>query len=645
MTLLTRYSAAYASSQPKKSTATKDAAVSTSVNAGQSSAITDASTAAPNSDATLTPNGAVVNPSVSIYVKDIMPDVIAAILAGTTIVTRRVEFYESDGKTLWVDDEGNPYQANVIDGSIGLSASGDARRSLDLTLDNSDRRIKHDPDNGLWYDKIIKVFRGIQFAPLNKFPKFAIINETAADTDSLDRYLTRLGFSDFTFLTNPTLADVVNFDIIAAWSATGDLSIATASLLAQAYGAGKNIFTATPWATSTTVPLISSTSTRSATGTSKVSAAPYDTPFAPSLASYSINNAANEKQITGIRSTARIAAKDSTSGNTVAVFEESSAGARWFHYHLSISRSTIPSGQNTTIARQNLFLISAINWLFNYNPELCWETQVGTFMIDKIATPNFPHQIQITGRDYAKKLDLYKFPEAYLYPAGTDIADVFAGILYLAGLSSSKLDAGGQTLNEDLTCDQGSSALEAFNTMAQTYDLDFHHDPYGSFILSPVADPATSPATMTIKTGNPDGNLVTYAKGSDDSELYNWIVVPGEDGDGNAYYGEAKQPDGTTTSFDRVGIRVFIMPTIQATSDDDCAKYAKRVLAKRALEAFQIDFSALVFPWLEVDTIVEFVDPDADVDSFPDRLLLTDGSIPLGLGPMTGTGKRVAIVS
>ena len=85
----------------------------------------------------------------------------AAIESSTTRVTRRIEIYESDGATLWTE-VGDAER--LIDGSVTVDYDRDERRAFDLTLDNSDGLLRHDPYNGLWYDKIIKVYRGVRTA-------------------------------------------------------------------------------------------------------------------------------------------------------------------------------------------------------------------------------------------------------------------------------------------------------------------------------------------------------------------------------------------------------------------------------------------------------------------------------------------------
>ena len=75
-------------------------------------------------------------------------------------ITRRVEILEADGTTLWDDKFGN--KKRLISGSVSVDYTRDERRSCDLELANFDGALVHKPD-GFWYDKVLRLFRGIEF--------------------------------------------------------------------------------------------------------------------------------------------------------------------------------------------------------------------------------------------------------------------------------------------------------------------------------------------------------------------------------------------------------------------------------------------------------------------------------------------------
>jgi len=61
------------------------------------------------------------------------------------------------------------------------------------------------------------------------------------------------------------------------------------------------------------------------------------------------------------------------------------------------------------------------------------------------------------------------------------------------------------------------------------------------------------------------------------------------------------------------------------------------------LEEYSIDFSSVIIPFIDGGDIVIIID-DKESNYVPSRYLLSDYTLPLGLGKMTGTGKRVTIV-
>jgi hypothetical protein len=79
----------------------------------------------------------------------------AAALASVVQVWRAIDILNFD-ETLYRPLVG------FIEGTVSVDMTRDERRTLDLTLDNFDRSLSPTP-NGFWYDKIIRVRRGISF--------------------------------------------------------------------------------------------------------------------------------------------------------------------------------------------------------------------------------------------------------------------------------------------------------------------------------------------------------------------------------------------------------------------------------------------------------------------------------------------------
>lgn len=81
----------------------------------------------------------------------------AAILASSSSILRRVEILNSNYSVFKSYDN-----LGVISGSVGVDSTRAERRSFELVLDNSEHDLDIQP-NGLWYDKIIRIWRGVEW--------------------------------------------------------------------------------------------------------------------------------------------------------------------------------------------------------------------------------------------------------------------------------------------------------------------------------------------------------------------------------------------------------------------------------------------------------------------------------------------------
>lgn len=567
------------------------------------------------------------------YISD---DVIAAIYSGKTQIRRRVEIYQADGKTPW-----NPgITPRLIDGSVTVAYDSNIRRSFNLTLDNDDGLINHEPDNGLWYDKIIKIFRGVQYQNNRVFPTVGMVGFTEATAGTIVKFLRQLGITNFVYV-DPNVGTVPsNVDIAVAWSpgATGsDFSAAIYTTLQAAYLAGKNVFTVNPYATATSIPFVTSSVARANGVNNGIAPTAPDSPFKNNFQTYAVPVTVGEQLVTGVRAGALIAADNGINGWYPITYESNVTGGRWVHYQAAF---TDQLSSQINFRRAMSMLQNIVHWLYTYGDTRIWETQVGEFMIDKIVEPRFPKQIQISGRDYGKKLDLYKFDKTYTYTNGLKVYDVLNAIANMAGVIKANMDCQNAILQGDVSFDRTSSGLDAFTKVTEAANLEYFFDKFGVLTVRPFLDPFSSPVTLYLKTGT-DGNLVDYTKSSDDSRLKNSIKVIGlnKDGADAVWYIAENNIAGSPTSVARIGRRQDSCTSILLTTAKQCQDKAERLLSVAALESYDVSFSSLVFPWLEVGEISQVEYPDRE--GYPYRYLFTNFTLPLGLGPMQGSSKRV----
>lgn len=164
-------------------------------------------------------------------------EALAQFLAPTTRHTRRIEIYEADGVTRWTKDT----TGRLKDGSVSVDYTRDERRGLDLTLDNSDQVLVHAPGE-FWYDKVIKVFRGVQVNSKKRLPKVLIVSDSTTDphADAFREAMASLGYGDVqtNILASNYDLDVAPYDIVVGLGGAEDES----GLLASALRAGKSVF-------------------------------------------------------------------------------------------------------------------------------------------------------------------------------------------------------------------------------------------------------------------------------------------------------------------------------------------------------------------------------------------------------------------
>lgn len=564
-------------------------------------------------------------------------DVVAAILAGSSRITRRLEICESDGITIWMPSSETP---RMIDGTVTVDYSRPERRAVDLTLDNSDGVLVHKPD-AFWYDKVLKVFRGVEFPNLRRQPSILIIDENGSFLAVAPLFRT-LGFVDVTVNTTVTTVDqLYGYDIIVSNAHTG--ATTKGQLLADAYAQGYQIMTMGLASTETQIPLIAATVAKSDGATWTVNRyTGADNYLKDSWTDFSMATVVNTgRHITAITANTKIVGTWTNAGNAgyTALLQENPRGSRWFHFQPP------PWPTNNTSFR--ILFKNAVTWLYGYNDLRKYEVQVGEFMIDQINEESFPRTIQVTGRDYTKKLLRSKFSNSLSFSAGLGLDYVVRAVASNAGINKFVSGAAGIVVDSEVTFARADERWKAISDICIAAGVEVFFNAEGYLVTRPFQDPVTSPATISLAVGNPDGNLVSYSKSSNDSRIRNRVIVTGEDaetlGAGVFFQAIAENNEPTSpTRVEKLGPIDEFYTSAFLTSDAQCAQTAQNFLSVMALEEFVLDFSSLVFPWIEAGDIAEFHDPtEAD---FPVRFLMTNFNIPLGLSAMSGTAKRVSIV-
>lgn len=268
--------------------------------------------------------------------------------------------------------------------------------------------------------------------------------------------------------------------------------------------------------------------------------------------------------------------------------------------------------------------------------------QVGEFMIDEVSSANFPATISLQGRDYTKKLKTSKFKYPTSFAEGVAIESVIKTIAVNGGISPNKIviPYTAKTTGKDWYFDKGTERWKAMTDIATNYGYELYFDGSGFLVMVEFSDPSTTASIFTFRTGV-QGNLVSYSKASRDARLYNSVVVTGESSNKIPVYAVAENhTPGSPTSIEEIGERVYEYSSEFITTQQQADAVARQLLWSVSLEEFDVTLNSIVLPWLEAGNIVEFEDPTAEGYE-PDRFLFSNFEIPLSLGAMRSTSKRV----
>jgi hypothetical protein len=276
-----------------------------------------------------------------------------------------------------------------------------------------------------------------------------------------------------------------------------------------------------------------------------------------------------------------------------------------------------------------------------------WESQLGEFMINTVSDQVFPNQVKVSLTDYTKKLLKDKLPQNSTFVKGTRLSTLVRAIAAGGGIKKFRLSIGDEVLASDMSYDRGTERWQIIKDACEAFQYELFFDAEGYLVARRYLDPSTSPTIHTFQTGA-KGNLTDFQRSMNDSRIYNIINVYGDPPEGGEalmpFFGTAANRDpNSPTSTVRMGNRVYTFASTFFTSDQQCREWALARLAVLGLESYEVNFSSLVYPWLEVGEIVEILDPYA-IATDPTRFLMDTLTIPLGLEPMSGTGKRVTYV-
>ena len=275
-----------------------------------------------------------------------------------------------------------------------------------------------------------------------------------------------------------------------------------------------------------------------------------------------------------------------------------------------------------------------------------WECPIGVFLPD-LLTDDDDGDMKVSCRDYTKKCLDSKFAAATMFTAGTPIESVIKTLALNSGITNFNIPSTGKTLPKDVVYEADTERWKPMKEIANTSGYQIFFDASGALTLQLFRDPFLTPPTLALSVGE-RGNLIKVGKRASDTSLKNHVVVAGESNDSKIppVFAEARNTmQGSASSVALIGERTVRYTSALVTTEWQAQQMANTYLQVSCLEEFELNFTSVLFPWLEAGDILENTQPRRGSDMYnPTRYLLSSFALPLDLGSMTGNGKRVTIV-
>lgn len=282
-----------------------------------------------------------------------------------------------------------------------------------------------------------------------------------------------------------------------------------------------------------------------------------------------------------------------------------------------------------------------------------FEYKLGEFMIDSIESDYGSPVVSVSGRDYSKKLMLDQFDEPTSFNEGSTVDDLVRTIALNAGIKRFKLNTGTTVINALAAFEAETSRWEAIREICKPYNIEVFFNNEGMLETRLFKDVTTAPVIdLVLNAGNDSGypmNLISASQSSTDSNVFNAVRVyaTAEQGSvtGARFVAVRENNDlSTPTCIQKIGRRPTTYSSDLFTSQQQVDEYADNFLKVSQLQDFSFSFDSVVYPWLEANSVIRVTERVNRNLVGPARYLLGEFTIPVGMGTMGGTGKRITQV-
>lgn len=582
--------------------------------------------------------------------------VVDAFLQPVSRVVRRVELYESDGIQPWKPELWNDILV-ANGGSVSANYGEKERRTFECELDNYHGELDPVP-GGLWYDKIFKVFYGIEVLDRNgNQPRVVIMEERDApgQAQALRAIMFEAGLTNVHF--NPdvrSLSDLEGADIVVG--ITGG-STASTTIYQEAFASGKGVIT---FGGNPNQNTFTGTVGTMQSGTFTDTYAEFEPTNASMFSSttrWTINTPEPYKRVASAHASAVVAADvvhfndTSTTGSPGIIVREMSGTGGWVHvmqHHFERSVFADQGGEFSPTSYESFkdFVSATVSYLFGNAGMDYYECQIGEFVSMSIGHANESGDtVSVSCIDYTKRCSDSKLAAATMFEEGEILETVIKAVASNCGIRKFNLPVTNEPLQRDIVFERDTTRWDVMYKLSSELGYDLYFDGEGRLTMKKYVDPATDAPNLVLKSGV-GGNLVSRKLATSDSRLFNHVVVVGEsagssDTEKVPVYAEVSNTDESSpTAVQKIGTRSRIETLSTVTDREKALEVANQLLSVSMLEEFDLSFSSVFFPWIEPGELVEYTD-ETRTHWGPSRYMITSLNLPLDLGPMSGTGKRV----
>lgn len=590
--------------------------------------------------------------------------VIDAFLSPVSRIHRRIEVYEQDGVTPWRSDL---WGGILVGGSGSVSASyGDSeRRTFECELDNRNGDLDPTPDK-LWYDKVFKVYYGIDLPEAGRVgPSVYIIEENNApgQAQNLAEALAEAGVTNVNFVPYAGgYDDVKDADIVVS---IGEYTL-KGDLLKRCHDEGKSVWTFASRSLAGGYDRLVMYTDNSSHDPSSVHAGAID--FKPTEHRYinadtswgmTIEDDQDLVRILtpGAVGLASIEFNDETDGNALksggygVIALPSRMGNHWVHVTLKdVGREAFRNadGSEDPYSWESFkrFLRATVDWLNNTGVDSYYECQIGEFISTSLGhASESGDTISVSCVDYTRRCQNSKLAAATMFERDEDILDIVRAVASNAHIRKFNLPGKRIPLSDEVMFESDTTRWDIIVKLCHEAGYDVFFDGEGMLTVREMRDPAESAPSLVLTSGE-GGNLVSRQLSTSDAELYNHVIVIGESDNDEVppVVGEAINNDPLSpTSVDNLGPRVRIETMSTVKERSKAQEMARTLLGVSSLEEFELSFSSVFFPWVEPGEVLEYID-ETRSHWGATRYMITSLDLPLDLSPMSGTGKRVVNV-